>query len=80
MSLYSFPDWLSEEAETDGVRQATSVDGSNDELDSLQCETRSQWVSLAPARAPLKLSLFHSIVFHIVLKGLSHLNNRKNNS
>ena len=35
LSLYSFPDWLSEEAEADGVRQATSVDESNDDLDSL---------------------------------------------
>ena len=39
MSLYSFPDWLSEEAEADGVRQATSVNESNDELDSLHTVT-----------------------------------------
>ena len=37
LSLYSFPDWLSEEA--DRVRQATSVDESNDELDSLHTVT-----------------------------------------
>ena len=35
--LDSFPDWLSEEA--DGVRLATSVDESNDELDSLHTVT-----------------------------------------
>ena len=39
LSFYSFPDWLSEEAEADGVRQATSVDESNDELDSLHTVT-----------------------------------------
>ena len=32
-----------------------------------QCETHSQCVSLAPPREPLKLSLVHSIVFHIAL-------------
>ena len=37
--LYSFPDWLSEQAEAHGVRQATSVDKSNDELDSLHSVT-----------------------------------------
>ena len=31
------------------------------------CETRSQCVSLAPPRRPLKLSLLHSIVFHMLL-------------
>ena len=30
-------------------------------------ETYSQCVSLAPPRAPLKLSLLHSIVFHMLL-------------
>ena len=39
LSLYSFPDWLSEEVGADGVRQATSVDESNDELDSLHTLT-----------------------------------------
>ena len=39
LSLYSFPDWLSEEAEVDGIRQTTSVDESNDELDSLHTVT-----------------------------------------
>ena len=38
-SLYSFPDWLSKEAEADGAGQATSVDESNDELDSLHTVT-----------------------------------------
>ena len=33
-----------------------------------QCETHSQCVSLAPPREPLKLSLLHSIVFHIALR------------
>ena len=33
-----------------------------------RCETHSQCVSLTPPRAPLKLSLLHSIVFHIGLK------------
>ena len=33
-----------------------------------RCETHSQRVSLAPPRTPLKLSLLHSIVFHIALK------------
>ena len=32
-----------------------------------RCETHSQCVSLAPPREPLKLSLLHSIVFHIAL-------------
>ena len=32
-----------------------------------QCETHSLCVSLAPPREPLKLSLLHSIVFHIAL-------------
>ena len=32
------------------------------------CEIRSQCVSLAPPRAPLKPSLLHSIVFHMLLK------------
>ena len=31
LSLYSFLDWLSEEAQADGVREATSADESNDE-------------------------------------------------
>ena len=31
------------------------------------CETRSQCVSLAAPRAPLKPSLLHSIVFHMLL-------------
>ena len=31
------------------------------------CETRSQCVFLAPPRAPLKPSLLHSIVFHMLL-------------
>ena len=35
LSLYSFLDWLSEEAKSDGVHQVTSVDESNDEFDSL---------------------------------------------
>ena len=35
LSLYSFPDWMLEEAEANGVHQATSIDESNDELDSL---------------------------------------------
>ena len=39
LSLYSFPDSLSEEAKANGVRQATSVDESNDELDSLHTIT-----------------------------------------
>ena len=39
LSLYSFPDWPSEEAEADGFRQATSVDESNDELGSLHTVT-----------------------------------------
>ena len=39
LSFYSFPDWLSEEAEADSVRQATLVDESNDELDSLYAVT-----------------------------------------
>ena len=39
LSPYSFPDWLSEEAEADGARQAVSVDESNDELDSLHTVT-----------------------------------------
>ena len=30
LSLHSFPDWLSEEAEADGVRQAASVDELDD--------------------------------------------------
>ena len=34
-----------------------------------QCETHSQCASLAPPREPLKLSLLHSIVFHIALRG-----------
>ena len=33
-----------------------------------QCETRSQCVSIASPRAPLKLLLLHSIVFHIASK------------
>ena len=33
-----------------------------------QCETHSQCVSLAPPREPSKLSLLHSIVFHIALR------------
>ena len=33
-----------------------------------QCETHSQRVSLAPPRERLKLSLLHSIVFHIALR------------
>ena len=36
-----------------------------------QCETHSQCVSLAPPREPLKLSLLHSIVFHIALRRTS---------
>ena len=32
------------------------------------CESRSQCVSFTPLWAPLKLSLFHSIVFHMLLK------------
>ena len=40
----------------------------NDTLSSRQCETRSQCVTLAPPSAPLKLSLLHSIMFHIALK------------
>ena len=39
LSLYSFPDWLSEKAGADGARQETSVDESNDELDSLHTIT-----------------------------------------
>ena len=39
LSLYSFSDWLSEEAEADGVRQTTSLDESNDELESLHTVT-----------------------------------------
>ena len=34
-----------------------------------QCETHSPCVSLVPPREPLKLSLLHSIVFHIALRG-----------
>ena len=33
-----------------------------------RCETYSQCVSLAPPRAPLNLSLLHSIVFHMLLR------------
>ena len=33
-----------------------------------QCKTLSQCVSLAPPREPLKLSLLHSVVFHIALR------------
>ena len=33
-----------------------------------RCETHSQFVSLAPLRAPLKLSLLHSIVFQMLLR------------
>ena len=39
LSLYSFPDSLSEEADADGVRRATSIDEPNDELDSLNTIT-----------------------------------------
>ena len=39
MSLYSLLDWLLEEAKADGVRQATSVAESNEELDSLHTVT-----------------------------------------
>ena len=39
LSLYSFSDWLSEEAKADSVHQATSVDESNEELDSLHTVT-----------------------------------------
>ena len=39
LSLYSFPDWVSEEVEADDVRQITSVDESKDELDSLHSVT-----------------------------------------
>ena len=39
-------------------------------LDLRQCETHFQCVSLAPPRGPLKLSLLHSIVFHIALRML----------
>ena len=42
------------------------------------CETRSQCVSLAPSRAPLKLSLLHSIVFHMLLIIFSMYNVQKN--
>ena len=37
------------------------------------CETRSYSVSLAPPRAPLTLSLLHSIVFHMPLSVSSTL-------
>ena len=37
-------------------------------FDIRQCETHSQCVSLVPLREPLKLSLLHSIVFHIAIK------------
>ena len=37
-----------------------------------RCETHSQCVSLAPPRAPLKLSLLHSIVFHMPLSMVLH--------
>ena len=33
-------------------------------------ETRFQCVSVAPPKAALKLSLLHSIVFHMLLRGL----------
>ena len=36
-------------------------------IDLGQCEAHPQCVSLAPPREPLKLSLLHSIVFHIAL-------------
>ena len=36
-------------------------------LQLIRCETQSQFVSLAPPSAPLKLSLLHSIVFHMLL-------------
>ena len=39
LSHYSFPDSLWEEAEADGVQQATLVDELNDELDSLHTVT-----------------------------------------
>ena len=39
LSLYSFPDWLFEEAEADCVRQTTSVDELNDELNNLHTGT-----------------------------------------
>ena len=39
LSLYLFPHWLSEEAKADGVRQATSVDKSNEQLVSLHTVT-----------------------------------------
>ena len=39
-----------------------------------RCETHSQRISLAPPRTPLKLSLLHSIVFHIALRGESGWN------
>ena len=38
---------------------------SSDYLNVRRCETYSQCVSLAPPRAPLRLSLSHSIVFHV---------------
>ena len=40
----------------------------NFEIFLRRCETHSQCVSLAPPRAPLKLFLLHSIVFHMLLK------------
>ena len=46
LSLHSFADWLSEEAEADGIRQATSVDESNDELDCLHTVTDNPSKSL----------------------------------
>ena len=51
LSLYSFPDWLSEEAEADDIRQATLVDESNDELDSLHT------VSVNPSKRSQKFFL-----------------------
>ena len=34
-----------------------------------RCETHSQYVSLVPPSAPLKLCLLHSIMFHMLLSG-----------
>ena len=39
-----------------------------------RCETRSQSLSLAPPKAPLKLSLLHSIVFHILSRVSRRIN------
>ena len=68
MSLYSFPDSLSEEAEADGVRRATSIDESNDELGSLHTVTVNPSKRLIGRKSFCSKKRKQKLYFRILLK------------